>query len=403
MRCTRVLLVLAILVVGLAYFLYTPFPDDAVETLYQMSISLLTATVMAMCDFQEYIGYSSFTKCVLNPLNLRTTTTYTTEELSDSSVQVSEELFDGVKVRLFVPRDTSMKDPLPAVIFFHGGGWIIGSVAQYDSFTRMISRTTPIMVVSVEYRLAPEYTFPIPFQDCLTATKYFMKNAKMYGVDANRIALSGDSAGGNMAMAVGIKLTQERQPPRLLGLIYPALQIADFKTPSYKTYTSSPFLLQTDRMIQFYLRYIFGNDSYLDQFLENQHITAEMRNGVTSKVSVELLPEKYHKLQTRPEDLKPADKSLAEKVGKFFTNVYLCPLMLDDEMLSQLPKTYLLTCEYDPLRDDGLMLAKRWKNLGFPVKHVHWEGVQHGFMPLVKMNRSREAVADFISYLRAEL
>ncbi|XP_033729868.1 arylacetamide deacetylase-like [Pecten maximus] len=401
MNCWRVFLVLAVLVGGAAYFLYTPFPDDAVETSQQMVLSILTAAILNMCDFQEYMGYSTLTKCGVNPFNMLPVRT--AEELSDDNVQVKIELFDGVEVRIYVPRDSSIKRPLPAVIFFHGGGWVMGSVDQYDSFTRRLASSIPAVVVSVEYRLAPQYTFPIPFEDCLTATKYFMKNAKTFGVDASRIALSGDSAGGNLAMAVGTKLTQERQPPRLLGLIYPALQMTNFKTPSYNTYTSFPFLLRADRMAKFYLRYVFGNEDYLDKFLENQHITAETRKTVNSKVNVELLPEKYHKLQTRPQDLKPVDKSLAEKVEKIITNVYLCPLMLDDEILSQLPKTYLLTCEFDPLRDDGLMLAKRWKDLDFPVKHVHWEGIQHGFMPSTKMNRSREAMADFVDYLRKEL
>ncbi|XP_060067041.1 arylacetamide deacetylase-like [Ylistrum balloti] len=400
MSCAGFLLILALMMVGVAYFLYTPFPDDAVDSSVQMKHSIESGAKLMMCDFQEYIGYSTFQRCARGSHNPETV--HTSQELSDSDVKVTEDIFDGVKVRLFVPRDSGVK-PLRAVVFYHGGGWVLGSVEQYDAFTRTLATSLPAVVVSVEYRLAPEYTFPIPFQDCLTATKYFMKNAKMYGVDATRIALSGDSAGGNLAMAVGIKLTQERQPPRLLGLIYPALQMMDFKTPSYNTYRSFPFILKSDRMIRFYLRYIFGNESNVDQFLENQHITAEMRNGVTSEVNVELLPGKYHKLQTRPEDLKPADKSLAEKVGKFFNNVYLCPLMLDDEMLSQLPKTYLLTCEYDPLRDDGLMLAKRWKNLGFPVKHVHWEGVQHGFFTITEINRANEAMADYTDYLRKEL
>ncbi|XP_033762220.1 arylacetamide deacetylase-like [Pecten maximus] len=401
MSCGRVLLSLGLLAVTVAYFLYTPFPDDAVDSSVQMKVSIQSGLNFMTCDFKEYIGYSTFQKCARNVDNPGII--HATEDLSDADVKVTEMLFDGVKVRLYELRDNSVKRPLPAVVFYHGGGWILGSVEEYDSFTRTLSTSLPAVVVSVEYRLAPEYTFPIPFEDCLIATKYFMKNAKTFGVDASRIALSGDSAGGNLAMAVGTKLTQERQPPRLLGLIYPALQMVDFKTPSYNTYKSFPFILKTDRMAKLYLRYVFGNEDHLDEFLENQHITAEMRKTINSKVNVELLPEKYHKLQTRPRDFKPVDKSLAEKVEKFVTNVYVCPLMLDDEMLSQLPKTYLLTCEYDPLRDDGLMLAKRWKDLDFPVNHVHWEGVQHGFLTAARTNRSTEAMRDYIDYLREEL
>ncbi|XP_069111858.1 arylacetamide deacetylase-like [Argopecten irradians] len=400
MRCRSCLLVLGLMAIGLAYLLYSPFPDGAVDLQQQRVMSIFTAALLNMCDFQEYVGYSTLTKCATNPFNLLKVRT--AEELSDDDVMVNEELFDGVKVRLYTPRDSRLKRPLPALIFFHGGGFIIGSVDQYDSFTRILATSIPAVVVSVGYRLAPEFTFPIPFQDCLAATKYFMRHADRFGVDANRIALSGDSAGGNLAMAVGTKLTQERQPPRLLGLIYPALQMVDLKTPSYNTYTSSPFLLRSERMVQFYLRHIFGNDDDLHKFLENQHLTKKMRESVKSKVNVDLLPEKY-KSQYRAQDLKPVDKSLAERAEKIITNVFAFPLMLEDEMLSKLPKAYLVTCEYDPLRDDGLMLAKRWKDLDFPVKHVHWDGIQHGFFPAYFLNRSREATADFVAYLKKEL
>ncbi|XP_069111855.1 arylacetamide deacetylase-like isoform X2 [Argopecten irradians] len=400
MGCGQILIGVSLVVVLTAYLLYTPFPDDAVDASKQMKVSIQSGLDLGKCDILEYIGYSTFPECVrttANPGKL-----HDSADLSDNDVQVTEQLFDGVKVRLYEPRDKRQNRPLPALVFYHGGGWVGGSVEQYDSFTRTLSKSVTALVVSVEYRLAPEFKFPIPFQDCLTATKYFMKNARKFGVDASRIAVAGDSAGGNLAMAVGTKLTQERQPPRLLGLIYPALQMADFKTPSYNTYTSFPFVLKTDRMVQFFLWYVFGKVEYLKQYLENQHITEEMRTSVNSKVNVKFLPEKYHKFPPNPNDLKPVDKNLAKKAEEFVNNVYICPLMLEDEMLSKLPKTYLMTCEYDPLREDGLMLAKRWKDLDFPVKHVHWDGVQHGFLTQ-EMKRSVEAVTDFVGYLREEL
>ncbi|OWF35132.1 arylacetamide deacetylase-like [Mizuhopecten yessoensis] len=394
----RCLLFMAVCFVGIAYILYTPFPEDAVEPHIQMGISLVVAAIFKMCDFQEYIGYKTFPECARDPFNINS---FLNIGVSDDNVQVSEELFDGVKVRLYVPRDQTVKSPLPGIIYLHGGGWIIGSTDMYDELTRNLATSLSAVVASVDYRLAPEYPFPVPFEDCLKATKYFMVNAEKFGVDASRIAVSGDSAGGNLAMAVGTKLTKEGQPPRLLGLIYPALQMLDFNTPSYVTYQSIPFVLQKKRMVSFYITYAFGNENGIEKYLENRHVSETLRRAMETKVSIDLLPEKYQKLHV--ETNTAVDTNLALKVEKTMNNIYLCPLLLDDDELYALPKTYLLTCEYDPLRDDGLMLARRWKDMYFPVTHVHWDGVQHGFFSGGNSNCTKEAVDDFIKYLRAEL
>ncbi|XP_033762840.1 arylacetamide deacetylase-like [Pecten maximus] len=399
MACGSVLLTLAVSFVGLAFILYSPFPEDAVEPHMQMAVSLVIGAIFKMCEFQEYIGYTTYVKCARNPLNINAWVSK--GAVSDDNVHVSEELFDGVKVRLYIPRDHDGESPLPGIIYLHGGGWVLGSTDMYDPLTRMLATSLTAVVASVEYRMAPEHPFPVPFEDCVKATKYFMYNAKKFGVDASRIAVSGDSAGGNLAMAVGTKLTQEGQPPRLLGLIYPALQMVDFNTPAYLTYQSMPYLLKKYRMVSFYLTYAFGNDDDIEKYFENKHVTETLRNSIYTKVSTTLLPQKYQKLQVK--ERAAVDMNLAQKVEKIITNVSLCPLMMDDDELYQLPKTYLLTCEYDPLRDDGLMLAKRWKDMYFPVTHVHWDGVQHGFINMEGSQRTTEALDDYIKYLGAEL
>ncbi|XP_060064678.1 arylacetamide deacetylase-like [Ylistrum balloti] len=399
MACGRVLLFLAVGFVGLAYILYTPFPEDAVEPHIQMAVSLIVGAIFKFCEFQECVGYRSFTNCARDPFYIDAL--MYKGAVSDDNVQVSEELFDGVKVRLYVPRQQTGKRPLPGIIYLHGGGWSLGSPEMYDPLTRKLATSLTAVVASVDYRMAPEYPFPVPFEDCVMAAKYFMNNAEKFGVDARRIALSGDSAGGNLAMAVGTKLTSEGQAPRLLALLYPALQMVDFNTPAYNTYQAMPFLLKKNRMVRFYLTYAFGNEKDIDKYLENRHVSESLRNTINTKVSRDLLPEKYQDLHVK--EHVSIDTNLAQKVEKIITNKYLCPLMLDDDELYELPKAYLMTCEYDPLRDDGLMLAKRWKDMYFPVTHVHWNGVQHGFINADGSRRTAEAVNDCIKYLKSEL
>ncbi|XP_069111859.1 arylacetamide deacetylase-like [Argopecten irradians] len=397
MACGRVLLFLAVAFVGLAYMLYKPFPDEAVEPNAQMAISLFLTAVFKMCYLQEYIGYNTFEACARNPFNLKALMKIE----SDDNVTVSEELFDGVRVVLYVPRYRKEGGTLPGIIYIHGGGWTLGAPEQYDPLTRKLANSLTAVVASIDYRMAPEHPFPVPFEDCLKVTKYFMNNAKRFGVDASRVAVTGDSAGGNLAMAVGAKLTKGGQSPRLLGLIYPALQMVDFNFPAYRTYQSFPYLLTTRLMVSFYIKYAFGNDADLEKVYDNRHVTKAFRKSIESKVSASLLPEKYQKLHVK--EHTNVDINLAQRMEQIISNVSLCPLLMDDDELYELPKTYLLTCEYDPLRDEGLMLAKRLKDMYFPVTHVHWDGVQHGFIAAIGQKRTEEAVDDFIKYLRKEL
>ncbi|XP_069111861.1 arylacetamide deacetylase-like [Argopecten irradians] len=397
MACGRVLLFLAVAFVGLAYMLYKPYPDDVVEPNVQMAMSYFISAAFKLCEFLEYVGYSTFETCARNPFNINALMKVD----SDDNVTVSEELFDGVRVVMYAPRNRKEDHPLPGIIYIHGGGWTLGSPEQYGPLTRKLADTLTAVVASVDYRMAPEHPFPVPFEDCLKVTKYFMNNAKRFGVDASRVAVTGDSAGGNLAMAVGQKLTKAGQPPRLLGLLYPGLQMVDFNTPAYRTYQTLPYLLTTRLTVSFFLKYAFGTNADLEMVYDNMHVTKAFRKSIESKVSVSLLPEKYQKLHVK--EITNVDINLAQRMEQIISNVSLCPLLMDDDELYDLPKTYLMTCEYDPVRDDSFMLAKRWKDMYFPVIHVHWDGVQHGFLTAIGQKRTEEAVDDFIKYLRREL
>src|SRR6185295_16759694 len=124
------------------------------------------------------------------------------------------------KIRLYMPEG---RGPFPALVFFHGGGWVLGDLESHDDVCRTIASRTPAVVVSVDYRLAPEWTFPVPLDDCEAGLRWTVEHAAELGIDPARVAVGGDSAGGNLAAALALRM-RDRQGPRIAFqlLIYPA-------------------------------------------------------------------------------------------------------------------------------------------------------------------------------------
>ncbi|GDX24578.1 acetylhydrolase [Actinomycetes bacterium] len=211
--------------------------------------------------------------------------------------------------------------PLPAIVMFHGGGWVAGNLQLNQVQHQLMATDTGAVVISVNYQKAPEHKFPIPFDDCFATLEWVSANAKALGINPDFIGVAGDSAGGNLASAVALKARDEKGPKVAFQiLIYPA---TDHKFDYPSMIENSPnYLLSSDAM-----RW------YWDQYVNN------------------------------PEDFK---------------NPYVLPMNSGD--LSGLPPTIIITAEYDPLRDEGEELAKRLKSDGNKVVLHRYNGVIHGFM-----------------------
>ena len=155
---------------------------------------------------------------------------------------------DGVPVRVYRP---SPDPELPVVVFFHGGGWTIGNVEQYDPIARQLANASDAIVVSVDYRLAPEHPFPAPLDDCWHALEWTAKNAATFGGDPSRLAVMGDSAGGNLAAVCAIQARDAGGPELALQvLVYPVTD-CDFATESYVE-NGAGYLLEAPRMRWFF-------------------------------------------------------------------------------------------------------------------------------------------------------
>ena len=211
--------------------------------------------------------------------------------------------------------------PLPALIYFHGGGWVVGTTDTYHVSSRALANATGCKVIFPTYRMAPEYKYPAAVEDCYATLKWVAENAAAIGVDAQRIVVAGDSAGGNLAAAVALMARDRGGPaPAFQLLLYPATD-ADGDTPSAREFAEG-YLLLKDDMPWFWNHY---------------------------------LPNK-----------KAADEA------------YASPLRAKD--FSGLPPALVVTAECDVLRDEGEDYAARLKKAGVPVTQRRVDGTIHGFL-----------------------
>ncbi|KAI8503964.1 neutral cholesterol ester hydrolase 1 [Branchiostoma belcheri] len=376
MAVLKAALVFVAVAVFLAYYCDEPVPQGIAEPrLFAKVLGMMFKTAQNLAKLAEYVGVGTEprnTRSIVNALinvGIKLQGTSYREGL-----QISDATFNEVKVRVYTPESAAKsRTKVPGLMFIHGGGWVILNVDGYDPLTAHFAKQLGAVVVSVEYRLAPEHLFPAAFDDCVAATKFFLQNAELYNVDRTRIGISGDSAGGNLAAAVTLALTKEKGLPKLKtqALLYPALQALDFNTPSYTDHGHLSTLTK-DSMVSFWLWYLNNDLSFKDVFKANNHTSEQLKKSqyagyVDPKVVVKSVKKGSIKFPEIPNVETILDPRFA-------------PLMADDADLKGLPSTFVMTCEYDVLRDDGVMYAKRLQKAGVKVSHDHYKHGFHGFL-----------------------
>ncbi len=225
---------------------------------------------------------------------------------------------NGVRLRVYKP---AAEEPTAVVVYFHGGGWVLGDLDTHDTMCRSLTNRTKAAIVSVDYRLSPEFKFPSGLEDCYSAVTYVYKNAASLGVDPDRLAVVGDSAGGNLAAAVTL-LARDRKnlPIRFQGLICPVMDFA-MDTNSYRIFAKG-FGLTRASMQWFWQQYLKSDDQ-----------------------------------------------------GKL---PLASPLQASD--LSGLPPTLIVAAQYDILRDEAEKYANQLQNANVPIDFRCYEGMVHGFV-----------------------
>jgi acetyl esterase len=245
-----------------------------------------------------------------------------------------------IPARLYRPAETGK---LPLLVYFHGGGWVIGSLETHDDVCRDLAAASGCAVLSVDYRLAPEHRYPAAADDCRAATAWAHANAASLDVDPGRIAVGGDSAGGNLAAVTALRGREAGGPAlRFQLLVYP-VTCGRMDTPSYRD-NAEGYLLTRDAMAWFW-----------------DHYTPDARDR-----------EHPHAAPLRAADLRG------------------------------LPPALVLTAEFDPLRDEGEAYAERLRAAGVPTTLRRYDGLIHGFFTMGGLiDRARDAVRDAASALRA--
>ncbi|XP_050410890.1 arylacetamide deacetylase isoform X2 [Patella vulgata] len=373
MKCLQLsTIILPVIIALMVYFLYTPLPPDlkqkwAIQK--QFAMTKIGSVIICMAEHLDYGSYINISRAVFD--------TVASGALNQENVTMTDAMFGKVPVTIFRPRTAN--DLSPALLYFHGGGWVFASTAVLAGGIADIAEWLNVVVVSVDYRLAPENPFPAPFDDCVTASVHLLHNGHRLGIDVNHIGVTGDSVGGNLAAAVALRLSEDTTLPKLKCqiLIYPVLQAFDTKLTSYmeNSYES----LHRESIGKAYLWYL-GRDvlkTSEQAILSNNHLTPALKKSVYYKslVHQNLLPMKYRRKDT-PDETDKINMTFAKSLETLLINPYIFPLMAKD--LSKMPPSLIITSEYDILRDEGFMFAERLRQCGVKVQHNNMNAV-HGF------------------------
>ena len=224
----------------------------------------------------------------------------------------------AIPIRLYTPQH---KSDLPVLVFFQGGGWVVGNLDTADQFCRMIANAAGCIVVSVNYRHAPEHKFPAAMEDAYAGTRWASQDARTFGGDPARLAVGGTSAGGNLAAVVALAARDRGAPPLCYQLLIVPVIDHNFDTPSYRD-NAEGYGLAADGM-RWYWRHYLSSDA------DGRH-------------------------------------------------PYASPLRAPS--LGGLPPAFVATAEFDPLRDEGEAYAARLRHEGVMTTHKRYGGMVHGFL-----------------------
>jgi acetyl esterase len=259
-------------------------------------------------------------------LETRPAATPTPPQIGSVRNLVAETAAGTIPLRLYRPAGVSDATPLPAYLYFHGGGWVIGDLETHDVLCRQLTAASGASVISVDYRLAPEHKFPAAADDAWAATRWVVAHGGELGLDAGRLAVGGDSAGGNLAAVVALMARDAGGPAiRQQVLIYPVTDVMR-ETRSYADFAEG-YMLTRDSMRWFIAHYLRSKDDARDW-----------------RVS---------------------------------------PLRAPS--LAGLPPALIVTAGFDPLRDEGEMYAGRLRDAGVMVDYVCYGGMVHGFAGMGKL------------------
>lgn len=329
MRYPKTTIVLVVLAAAIAYsYSWTCTPYGRLDYRAAVSLHLLTFPYTIQPD-----PNSDFEMRL--PINLiySLSSMLPSEAVSDTRDVEIPGKAGAIPARVYWPAKVDRTKPSPVIVYFHGGGFVLGSVDIFDQLARSLSNATDAMVISVDYRLAPVHPFPAAVDDCDAAVRWAAKNAASLGGDATKLVVAGDSAGGNLAAVVSLKERDEGGPALFAQLLYyPGVDLTDARYES-KDRFGDGYGLSREQAAAFHSAYVASAD--------------------------------------------PSDP-------------YLSPLYA--ESLAGLPPVLLVTGGFDPLTSAANAYGERLEQAGVPMTRLHFPKMVHGFMSVRLFSQRREAL-----------
>ena len=248
----------------------------------------------------------------------------------------------SIPIRIYTPAGNG---PFPVLVFYHGGGFVIGDLESHDGLCRSLTNGAGCVTVAVDYRLAPEAKFPAAVEDCFAATRWVSENAATLGADPNRLAVGGDSAGGNLAAVVSMMARDNKTLPNTPKIVFQLLIYpgTDLTCSAHSHKTNTEYILTPDN-IRWFMGHYLGNE-------------ADSRNPLASPL--------------------------------FAAN------------FTGLPPALIITAEFDPLRDEGEDYGQKLRDAGVPVQVSRYEGMVHGFVSMADMlDKGKQGIAESAAALK---
>ncbi|RNA18502.1 Arylacetamide deacetylase [Brachionus plicatilis] len=395
------------------------FDQPAKYKLTYLSLNLI-AYLAKLFDRVNIVSESKFLRDAIDFLS------FSGADTNDKYVKIENKILNDVGVRIY----TALKkpnDPSPFMIYFHGGGYAIRNMDSYDTVLSQISNETNITIISVDYRLAPEFPAPIPTNDCWRVIEYVLENSGKLNVDLDRLILAGDSAGGNAALVLSKRLALEKKlKPIFQILMYPWTQLAFGNMPSFIGYQGG--LLNALDLASLKLWYV-GLDRVTDEMknsiLSNNHtllLDENERENMRSYLNTNLIEDKYKKNtqyfklyestnlinsgSLDKNDILNKDSAFAQKVKRLFSEE-VSPGLASLDQLKYQPKTYEIICEFDSLKDEGLILGERLRQAGVQVHVAYYDQCFHGMVSMLHslewFHLTKTILSDVIFYINSNL
>lgn len=384
-----------------------PIPKGIEEPHIYKRYRIILNGIFMISFFGEKLNYGPALVIFRNLMN------YLKVKNNHPAVQQVDTKINEVSVRIYKPISLKDSKNAPILIYYHGGAYFFGDSDYYNGFLNKLTKELNIVAISVNYRLAPEHPYPAPTDDCFAVTKYVLESSDEFG-DTNKVILAGDSAGGNAVAIITQKILQQKlKMPKLQVLIYPWVQMVNFKLPSLIKYKQGKTVA---KMIVEYLGYSNMSKETLQFLSDNNHFhlidDSKLKEKYLSRSSPNLIPKKFKAEQSyydsydkeflskKVENLSRfrEDKKLAYIIEKMFSDE-TSPGLADKEKLIGLPNAYFIITEFDGIRDEGFIYSEHLKDAGVNVEVKYYENGFHGCINNKLHKVTQDITADLLKYI----